>query len=185
MWDYKLLQNELMQREIKFDCGLSNQEIMEIEKIYEIRFPFEYSEFLKVGIPVSAGFYNWRDLTQKNVNYIKERMNIPFMDILDCYDEIDEWPSSWGIKPETSQDLKEKIKSLLQEAPRLIPIYKHRYIAMVEKSSPIFSVMGLDIVYYGENLFQYFEIEFGIKKYSEIEFNDIEYIKFWSDTINW
>ena len=81
--------------------------------------------------------------------------------------------------------MKERIKSLLQEAPRLIPIYKHRYIAMVEKSSPIFSVMGLDIVYYGENLFQYFEIEFGIKKYSEIEFNDIEYIKFWSDTINW
>ncbi|MDF9825370.1 hypothetical protein M2475_001825 [Breznakia sp. PF5-3] len=185
MQNLKLLKKELVKKGVAFEKGLSNQEIIEIEKIYNITFPIEYIEFLKIGLPVSKGFYNWRDLTPENINRIKEKMNIPFIDIINYCDEIDYWPKGWGIRPETDQELKKKIELLLKEAPKLIPVYIHRYIPVTNGTPPIFSIMGLDIIYYGKNLFQYLEIEFGIKEYNGIKFEKIEHIKFWSDTINW
>lgn len=180
----ELLKEELIKKGVKFETGLSKQEIIEVERVYNINFPTEYEEFLKEGVPVSNGFYNWRDLSPKNISYIKEKMNIPFIDILNYCGEIDEWPSAWGTRPKNSQDLKRKIEMLLNEAPRLIPVYAHRYIPMLKEESPVLSVMGLDIIYYGQNLFQYLEIEFGRKNYNEIAFENIGYIEFWSDTIN-
>jgi hypothetical protein len=71
---------------------------------------------------------------------------------------------------------------MLKKAPQLIPVYLHRYIPIINKEpTPVFSIHDTDIAYYGENLESYLEIEFGNKKQSEINFEIIKGIPFWSD----
>lgn len=54
------------------------------------------------------------------------------------------------------------------KAPKLVPIYSHRYMPFITEDDniPVFSIMQSDIIYYGENLISYLEVEFGFKKYN-------------------
>lgn len=63
-----------------------------------------------------------------------------------------------------------------------MPIYAHRYMPMVlDENPPIISIHDIDIIYYGEDLEDYFNIEFGKKTQDRIEFQNITPIPFWSD----
>ena len=70
-----------------------------------------------------------------------------------------------------------------EKAPNIIPIYGHRYIPYVKGCSdvPVFSIRGCDIIYYGENLISYLEIEFGIKDFDDLDYDKCKHIDFWSD----
>jgi hypothetical protein len=71
-------------------------------------------------------------------------------------------------------------------APKLIPIYSHRYIPEKpnESGNPILSVYQTDIIYYGANLLEYFENEFR-RKGTKLEIDSrIKEIEFWSEIIN-
>lgn len=170
--------NLLKSQGIKFDTGLTSDEVVQIEAIYEFTFPQSIREFLMLALPVSKGFYNWRNTTGENIEFIKQVMESPATTIEDMAEEID-WCDIWGNEPE---DKNYAIKTRLKSAPRLLPIYIHRYMPIVpDKNPPILSIHGIDIIYYGKNLKDYFEVEFGEKKQSEIEFSDIRPIPFWSD----
>jgi len=67
----------------------------------------------------------------------------------------------------------------------LIPIYSHRYIPSrhCEINNPIFSVHQTDIIYYGENLEEYFKVEFKDKEHKDIDFDSIKHIDFWTDLL--
>lgn len=53
-----------------------------------------------------------------------------------------------------------------------------------EDNPPIISIHDVDIIYYGQNLEDYFEVEFGGKEQGKIEFENINPIPFWSDIMN-
>ena len=46
---------------IKFESGLTIEEMLKIEKLYAIKFPKSLRDFLKEELPISEGFYNWRN----------------------------------------------------------------------------------------------------------------------------
>lgn len=185
MKQYILLIEHLKGKGIEFERGLSEQEFSKIEEVYEFQFPTSYKCFLALGVPIGSGFYNWRDLSSSNVKMIKNKMEIPFLDIKKYCNEIDQWPIAFGKKPKSEKELEKRITLLLKNAPILIPVYSHRYMPISSiKNPPFFSVYGIDIIYYGEDLIQYLKIEFGIIDYSEMH-NNMEYIEFWSETINW
>ena len=77
-----------------------------------------------------------------------------------------------------------KQKMITNMAPKLVPIFSHRYIPFIpnDLNIPIFSIVQSDIIYYGRNLISYLEVEFKLKQYNN---NDItgKYIDFWSDFI--
>lgn len=52
---------------------------------------------------------------------------------------------------------------------------------VLDKNPPVISIHDLDIIYYGENLEDYFNIEFGKKTQDAIRFQNITPIPFWSD----
>ena len=53
-----------------------------------------------------------------------------------------------------------EVREALKEALKLLPIYGHRYMPMIlQKDPPIISIHDVDIIYYGENLEDYFNIE--------------------------
>lgn len=183
--DFKKTIDALKKKGVAFENGLDLQEIDEIESLYDIKFPPDLKEFLSIALPISNHFVNWRDRSENNVRSIKDRLIRPLegmiFDIV--YNEF--WYSRWGIKP---NDLKEAIavcKNEMTYVPKLIPIYSHRYIPSepYEAGNPIFSIYQTDIIYYGENLCSYLQVEFELKKYADIHFDFIKHVRFWSDLI--
>lgn len=108
-------------------------------------------------------------------------MEYPLTNIYEMADELD-WSDEWGEEPESKEERIYKIRENMKKAPKLIPIFSHRYMPLCTmRKYPILSVHGIDIVYYGENLDQYIEVEFGNKRQEALEYSGMEYIPFWSD----
>ena len=64
---------------------------------------------------------------------------------------------------------KEQFLKKYNEAPRLIPVYNHRYMPNIDKKRvPILSVVGSDIIVYGKDLQDYLEREFELIKKNNI-----------------
>lgn len=178
---YRNIIKSLKSQGIIFEAGLTCEEISKIEKIYEIQFPKCLKEFLMEGVPISKGFYNWRNFEQENIDFIKEIIYLPIKTIYELAAEV-YWCDDWGEEPENEIDIAEKVREKLKNAPKLLPIYTHRYMPMLlDEQPPIVSIHGIDIIYYGENLEDYFHVEFGRKRQSEIRFENIDPIPFWSE----
>lgn len=165
---------------IEFESGLTIDELKQIEKIYEIKFPNSLREFLMIALPISKGFYNWRDTTEDNINFIKQVINKPVLDIKNMA-EVVYWCEDWGEEPEDEEIIEKKVIEHLVDAPQLLPIYAHRYMPIIDDNPPIISIHDIDIIYYGENLEDYFNVEFGGKKQNTIDFQNIKPLPFWSD----
>lgn len=160
---------------VQFDRGLSEDELFAAQERYGVHFPPDLALLLSMAMPVAdkdahSGFYNWRSQNPDNVAAIRERLRRPGKDLLDF------WQNCLPAK----QVMKER--ACLTQAPQLIPVYGHRYIS--EKphvtGSPVFSVMGADIVVYGENLWRYLEVEFGLRAYEAQDFDHLVQVPFWS-----
>ncbi len=178
---YKDILNLLKLRGIEFEKGLTFNKLMQIEKIYNISFPISLKEFLMIAVPISKGFYNWADITDNNINFIKQAINKPNLNIFEMAKDI-YWSDNWGEIPINENSIVDEIRKQLNKAPKLLPIYAHRYMPIIQDNNPpIISIHNIDIIYYGENLKDYFKIEFGEKKQTEIDFKNVKYIPFWSD----
>ena len=173
----------LKENGVMFEGGLSERDILNIEKEYEISFPKVWKQFYSIVLPISDGFYNWRDNSAENIMYIKEIIKTPFTELLQDIDDI-YWCDEWGKEPIEKEERRRIVTEKMRCAPKLIPIYSHRYLASIEvKQNPVFSIAGTDVIYYGENLLSYFQIEFGLKKYDAMNCDNISYIPFWSDIL--
>lgn len=170
----------LSKKGVILDEGLSLEELQIIENLYKIKFPQSLRSFLMVRVPISNGFYNWRDMNDDNIEYINGIINTPFHEIFNNADEV-YWSDNWGEEPKKEAYLC-KVREKLRRAPKLVPVCSHRYIPIVtEKNPPIFSIHGVDIICYGIDLEDYIDIEFGNKKQDSIQFDSVPYVDFWSD----
>lgn len=175
--------NKLKKRGVEFELGLTNNEVDKIESIYNIILPYELKLFLKTAVPISDGFYNWRNFAPENIKFIKETILSFKNNIIECFDDV-EWCPKWGKEPEDIEKRKAKIIEMVNNAPTIIPLYGHRGMAEINvMNNPVFSIVDTDIIYYGKNIINYLEIEFDIKKYDSLNLKNITYIPFWSDLI--
>lgn len=90
-----------------------------------------------------------------------------------------------GGQPERIEEAQKVLLKHYNNAPKLIPIYSHRYMPFIPENTniPVFSIMQSDIVYYGTDLISYLEIEFGLKQYNDIMQTNFQYVIFWSDLL--
>lgn len=134
-----------------------------------------------IALPISNGFYNWRNFQDVNVEFIKTIINQPYFDIYNMAKEV-YWCEDWGEEPEDEMIYLKEVRKRLKKAPKLVPIYAHRYMPIVlDENPPVISVHNVDLIYYGENLDDYFDIEFGKKEQNTIKLKKITPISFWSD----
>ena len=169
----------LKNKNIRCEKGLSEAEIEKVYKTYNITFPVCYENFLKEILPVSDAVYNWRDFSGTNVKYIKESMRQPFDDIEEMSSEV-YWCDEWGEEPDEAQRIV-IIRERLKKAPKLIPIYHHRYMPIIDSDNPpVLSIHGVDVIYYGKNLEDYIQNEFGSGRRT-LFLNQYKYVPFWSD----
>lgn len=159
--------------------GLSEERIADVERQWRLTFPLDYHLFLarlhSVDRPMrclsgkrsphdvpaihdESSFYNW--LTESAL--IQDRLDA-LVDGLH-FDAANNglWRPSWGPKPTTAPARAERVRELVSAAPRLIPVFSHRYL-LAEPSqagNPIFSIVQSDTIVFAADLRTYFLSEF-------------------------
>ncbi len=155
--------------------GMTESEIEQTEKEFNIKFTSEHRQFLKILHTIdrkqvytyeddetgeiehheSPFFYNW--LSDKEE--IKDTINWPYTTMLsDVMGANKVWLKSWGNIRPTSEETKEKIFSAwFKKTPKLIPIYGHRFIVSNHDNTqnPVLSIRGSDTIVYGWNMRHY------------------------------
>jgi hypothetical protein len=155
----------LKARGVVFEPGLSDGEVEAVQSTFGFRFPPDLRAFLQTALPlrVATGrspFPNWR---VADPAALWDRLNWPFEGIAFDIEENAFWWKEWGPKPERLEDAKAVARSHVSNAPKLIPVYSHRYLPADPPlaGNPVFSVHQTDIIFYGTDLWHYFRNEFG------------------------
>jgi hypothetical protein len=118
--DYVNIIQKMNAAGVCFSSGLTHDTIAKIEKLYEIRFPDSLRMFYQTALPIfakDAEFPRWDDFSPDNVAAIRRRMEAPY-EWLKRDIERGFWLPAWDGKT---------VEELLETAPKLIPIYSHRY----------------------------------------------------------
>jgi hypothetical protein len=175
----------LTDKGVHFEVGLTDDEVLQVETKFNIKFPPDLKLFLKTALPTSQKFVNWRAglKSKEEANKIVSILNWPLegmlFDVKNNY-----WLEDWGQSPENYDEKEIVVKKNYETYPKLIPINSHRYIPSVpnESGNPIFSIYQLDIIYYGTNLEHYFANEFRYTKSGSYELENYpeKKIEFWS-----
>ncbi|HAA12549.1 MAG TPA: hypothetical protein DCE41_12975 [Cytophagales bacterium] len=182
--------SKLNRKGIAFEPGLTDREIEGIRQVFGVTFPIDLKEFLQTGLPVSERFVPWRAALNNEADavVVKERLRRPLEGLYFSIEHNHFWWEAWGEKPATLEDQKARLAEVFPQYPVLIPIYSHRYIPSSPDltKNPVFSVVGTDIIYYGNDLVSYFEHEFGFTipwRYGEEP--PVRHIPFWSEIVAW
>ncbi|BDD03735.1 hypothetical protein [Aureibacter tunicatorum] len=170
--------------------GLKEEEIFEIEDKYKISFSYEHREFLKVlhDFDTVEGYenVNHNDIEKEDwphfMNWkcdaqVKYYLNWPYKLILEDVKKHRYWLKSWGKRPESEIEIENFFNNKYSQAPKLLPIYSHRFVVNVpdQIESPVLSIMGIDTVHYGWSMKDYLLKEFGGSLDIYEEFYDEEY----------
>jgi hypothetical protein len=167
---------------IAFDRGLSDEEFSDIETRLKFVFPPDLRLLLSVGLPVSRGFPDWRSAAAEDRDRI---LGWPahggYLDV----ERTGFWLASWGPRPTDLDAALTIAGEHIAQAPTLIPIFGHRYIAAEPAASgnPVFSVYGTGIIFYGRDLRDYLEREFRHSEDRNPVAGQHRVIRFWSDIV--
>ena len=167
------------------ESGLTDSEVELTQSKYGFQFPPDLRELLQHALPIGPMFPNWRD---ERDDLIKEQLSWPLEGILFDIERNGFWMEEWGPKPNDSAAAFEIARQAVARAPRLIPVYGHRYIPDEPQlaGNPVFSAHQTDIIYYGGNLAHYFANEFrpGVYRWSEEHERTVRKIRFWSRLVD-
>jgi len=166
-------------RGTKWLPGLEADEIVALERQWNLKFPEDYRRFLAILNSPDRGmysvgwsddppygmeededgssFYDWRG--DKDV--LNDALAWPLEGLLFDVENNSLWPDSWGQKPQEAE-VNDTLSRHVAAAPRLLPVFEHRYLLgdPVKAGNPILSVWQSDIIVYGSDLRQYLILEF-------------------------
>jgi hypothetical protein len=151
---------------VQFEHGLSDAEVEAAERRFDVLFPPDLRALLQAALPVrinspwgADAFPNWRTGTQET---IQRQLDWPFEGIAFDIEHNVFWLTEWGPKPDNLPDTLAIARRAVSAAPRLIPVCGHRYLPSDPPiaGNPVFSVYQTDIIYYGCDLWDYFDNEF-------------------------
>ncbi|MEJ5048349.1 hypothetical protein WH221_00835 [Chryseobacterium culicis] len=146
--------------------GLSEEEIDQVERKYEVSFTSEHREFLKILHAIDKKeiveyeyegeliteecifFYNWleneEEITAQTKYFYKGIWN-------DVIDVNHVWLKSWGIKPKSIDKKKQIFDEWFSKLPQLLPVRDSAYVVSNEnlKWNPVIGGSGSGIVIVG------------------------------------
>ncbi|MGN6694327.1 MAG: hypothetical protein ACTHN0_09125 [Aquihabitans sp.] len=141
--------------------GLSDREIGAIEDRWGFVFPPDLRAVLGAFVPVGGPWVDWR-----SADSVKERLDWPADGIASDVVESGLWLAEWGERPSVDQDAVAIARRAIVEAPALIPLWSHRYLVADPPAvgNPVLSVYQADIVFYGDNLADWFHRDHGFEE---------------------
>jgi hypothetical protein len=176
------LLDELRERDIVVEDGLTEAETRDTEYRFGFHFPPDLRALLQTGLPVGDYFPDWRDGDEER---LWNRLNWPLEGMQFDIENNVFWLAEWGPRPASlgEGEAYQLAAQTVASAPRLIPIYSHRYIPAdpARVGNPVFSVHQMDIIIYGHDLLSYFAAEFhSVAKWHTPPL-DARPIRFWSE----
>lgn len=162
--------------------GLTDAEVEQAETRFDLRFPPDLRALLQHGLPTGVGWPNWRDPDAQEE--IAALVDAPYRAMRFDVTHNDVWFRAWGARPEDEAERLPIAFDALAAAPRLVPIYSHRYIPCdpLEAGNPVFSMSQIiDTIYYGNDLADYLAREFGVPRPAwATDVAQLRTIAFWS-----
>jgi len=140
--------------------GLTEAEFAAIEADFGFTFADDHRAFLAAGLPVGRRWVDWRDGDRDE---LRGRLAWPVEGVLFDVEQNDFWYEGWGPRPLDPVQAAVTAKALVLTAPRLIPVYSHRFLPAGHGAwgHPVLSVMQTDVICYGADLLDYLRVEFG------------------------
>ncbi|MFG1948263.1 hypothetical protein [Nonomuraea sp. NPDC048826] len=152
----------------RIEPGLTEAEFARVEREYGFEFADDHRAFLAAGLPVSppaeAGHTRaqpWPDWRNGDPDELRPYLDWPaegvLFDVRHGY-----WHDAWGVRPLLPDDALTAAKLHLAQAPRMIPIFAHRYLPAGRGTygHPVLSIYQTDIISYGKDLPDYINREF-------------------------
>lgn len=146
--------------------GLTDAEFERIEAEHGFTFSDDHRAFLAEGLPVNSPYEPeegvWHAWEQPWPDWrggvgVREQLDWPVSGVMRAVAD-GFWLPTWGAREECV----EVVRGLLADAPRLVPLYGHRFLPAGRGKSghPVLSVWGTDIIVYGADLIEYVDQEF-------------------------
>jgi hypothetical protein len=156
--------------------GYTQTELDDAQAKFGLVFPPDLVALLRDRRPLKGHW--WSDEVA-----IRRMLDWPFEGLLFDVEHNTLWWPEWGQRPISPEARSEVLCSVVSRAPKLIPLYSHRYLPEEphESGNPVFSVHQSDVVCYGADLEDYLEREFGDHRRPMRD--QIKYIPFWSDLV--
>jgi hypothetical protein len=153
------LLDDLRERGVVVEDGLTEQETRDVECRFGFRFPPDLRALLQTGLPVGDCFPDWRNDDEDD---LRHRLTWPLDGIHFDIERNGFWLPEWGSRPDPLPEALRVAEQAVVVAPRLIPVYSHRYIPAepAQDGNPVFSVYQTDIIVYGNDVLSYFAREF-------------------------
>ena len=171
--------------------GLSDSEVDRAEEAYGIAFPSDLRECLQAAVPTTpdvgpekrAKFPDWRRLHDPGIIL---RLSWPWEGwVFDLEQGAKRaWLPEWGERPDELASQLSVARAQLEQAPRLVPIFGHRYMPAepTDAGNPVFSVYQVDIIHYGVDLEDYLNVEFLGRPHGKWT-REPRNIRFWSRAV--
>jgi hypothetical protein len=176
------------------DPGLTDAELDGIEREFGFQFADDHRAFLAAGLPVNSRprerkpgvIYThtepWPDWRHGDRRKLRERLDWPIEGVLFDVGNNSFWYDGWGPRPGDRQAAIETATRGLARVPRMVPVYGHRYLPEGRGTSghPVLSMWQTDIIFYGLDLADYIDREFGSEGAGEQPHASVE---FWKDLL--
>jgi hypothetical protein len=162
---------------IAWTTGYSADELERAQERFRLTFPSDLVALLRDRRPV--GGPDWNDQA-----VVRSRLAWPFEGLLSDVEANSLWWPEWGDRPDTPEARAEVLRDVVSGAPRLIPIFSHRYLPATPAipGNPVFSVYQADVIHYGADLEDYIEREehgWDVRPWPDV----IREIDFWSELV--
>ncbi|BAM92587.1 hypothetical protein S58_66200 [Bradyrhizobium oligotrophicum S58] len=162
---------------VRWTKGYTRSELDRAQRRFGLVFPPDLIALLTRRRPVDG--HDWTD-----ERAIRRALEWPFESLHHAVETGQLWWSEWGRLPSTARARADALPDIVSRAPKLIPLIAHRYLPEQphESGNPVFSIYGVDAIYYGANLNDYFEREFtgwSSKPWPA----QVKHIPFWSDLV--
>lgn len=171
----------LRSADVAMQPGLDSTELTAVEQRFGITFGPEHRELIQLGVPSGPKWPNWRHEDDD----LRTRLAWPFNGIWFAVENNDFWPKSWGRRPSQYDDRLREARERFAALPGLVPLYSHRYLPSDPRyrPAPVFSVHQTDVIYYGANLLDYVQREFGARSQAQSRAvsGRCRHVRFWAD----
>jgi hypothetical protein len=141
--------------------GLTGAELDAVEAEFAFSFADDHRAFLAAGLPYGRSWPDWRDGDRAA---LRERLAWPVEGVLFDVVQNEFWYDGWGPRPDAEDDAVAIARGQLVTAPRMVPVYSHRYLPAGRGTSghPVLSIYQTDVIGYGADLVDFLHHEFGI-----------------------
>lgn len=144
---------------IQVQPGLTDSEFAKAEAEFAFSFPPDLRAVLTAGLPVGAGFPDWRSPGARL--HLRAMIDLPIAAVSFQIARNTLWSKSWGLRPSDPEKALRVARNALKRAPLMIPIFDHCYIPCNPSlaGNPVFYIDETRIFCCGSDLSDFFERE--------------------------